>query len=60
MGVGFGIIIKDSGMIQTVYPNLAMHMNDVIVFHDNPNVIDNAFSIIEKGQISSLRFLDKT
>ena len=58
MPVGFGIV--NSQMIQAVNANFSAGMNDVIVVHDNANVNDVAFLVVEKSQITWFAFLDKT
>ncbi len=57
MPVGFGVV--DSKVIQPVYPDLSAGMDDIIVFHDNPDMNDISLLIIKKSQVTRLAFFNK-
>ncbi len=49
MGIGVGFIIENPCMVYSVNSDLAKGMYNIIVLHNNPNVVYNTLIIIEKG-----------
>jgi hypothetical protein len=58
MGVGIDII--NSRVVNTVYSYFTMRMNDVVVFHNNPDMNDISLIIIKKSQVAGFTFFNKT
>lgn len=60
MRVPLQVKIKDSGVVNSVYSNFSVSMNNVIIFHYYAYMIYDAFSIIKECEVSWFAFLYKT
>src|SRR5699024_4751027 len=60
MGIGAGVSIENTGVVNAVDTHFSMGVNDMIVFHDDAHMGDFSFGIIEKRQVSGIAFFDKT
>ena len=57
--MGFSLCIEDAGLVQTIDTDLAMSVDDIVVFHNNAYVDNESFCVIEKCQITWSTFFDK-
>ena len=59
MGIAAQFLIKNTGMVYPVYPNLPEGMDDVVIAHEKAHMIDLPFLIVKKGQITGGSLLDE-
>ena len=60
VGMDVSVGVKNPGLIQAIDAHFSVGMQDVVVFHNQPDMGDFTLGVVKKRQIARSAFFDKT